>query len=108
MLRRDRLTWLNYASYALFGYFLYTFSASAPLLRDDQGTSSAVAAAHEVSYAVGAVVVGAFGDRVVRRLGRKRVFWTGLFGFGFLGVALYCAAPAPWLSLSAALISGRG
>jgi MFS family permease len=105
-LRRDRLTWLNYGSYAIFGYFIYVFTASVPLLRDDQGTSSTVAGAHGVGYAIGAVLAGAFGDRVVLRLGRRLVLWGGLVGFGVVGVVLFCAAPGPWLSIPGAFVAG--
>ncbi|MFI5101518.1 MAG: hypothetical protein ACHQE5_13550, partial [Actinomycetes bacterium] len=65
-LDRDRVTWMSYAFLAIFGYFLYGFGPSVPLLRDELGVSHAVGALHATAMALGAVVGGLAGERVVR------------------------------------------
>ena len=58
-LTRDRTTWLIYAQLGLWGFFLYGFGPVVPLLRDEQGTSAAVASLHSTAIAVGALLGGA-------------------------------------------------
>ncbi len=103
---RDRSTWLHYTAFAVFGYFIYVFGASVSLLRDDHGTSATIAGMHGVCYAIGAVTVGVFGDRVVRLLGRKRVLWSSLFGLGVVSAVLLGVASGPLLSLLSAMLAG--
>ncbi|MEH1097591.1 MFS transporter [Micromonospora sp. CPCC 205561] len=86
-LTRDRLTWLTYAQLGLWGFFLYGFGPVVPLLRDEQGTSAAVAGLHSTGIAVGALAGGALFAPLARRFGRGRAIWTGLTGVA-LGVAV--------------------
>ncbi|NED58294.1 MFS transporter, partial [Micromonospora aurantiaca] len=69
-LTRDRITWLTYAQLGLWGFFLYGFGPVVPLLRDEQGTSAAVAGLHSTGIAVGALAGGALFAPAARRLGR--------------------------------------
>ena len=91
-----------YSLLAIFGYFLYGFGPSVPLLRDDLGVSRAVGALHATAMSVGAVTGGLIGERVVAAIGRRGSLWagTGLLCVGvvglcavrFLGVTLVAAA----------------
>ncbi|MFI0792810.1 MFS transporter [Micromonospora rubida] len=85
-LTRDRATWLAYSQLALWGFFLYGFGPVVPLLRDEQGTSAAVAGLHSTAIAVGALLGGALFAPVARRIGRDRAAWLGLAGVA-VGVA---------------------
>ncbi|MER5700745.1 MFS transporter [Micromonospora sp. NPDC002296] len=85
-LTHDRTTWLAYAQLALWGFFLYGFGPVVPLLRDEQGTSAAVAGLHSTAIAVGALLGGALFAPVARRIGRGRAAWVGLAGVA-VGVA---------------------
>ncbi|WP_405103402.1 MFS transporter [Micromonospora sp. NBC_01412] len=85
-LTRDRATWLAYSQLALWGFFLYGFGPVVPLLRDEQGTSAAVAGLHSTAIAVGALLGGALFAPVARRIGRGRAAWLGLAGVA-VGVA---------------------
>jgi len=70
-LERDRLTWLTYLQLGCYGYFLYGFGPSLSLLRDEQGTSRAVAGLHGTALAVGslcAALLAASADLVVADL----------------------------------------
>ncbi|MEU4779811.1 MFS transporter [Micromonospora sp. NPDC023633] len=95
-LTRDRLTWLTYAQLGLWGFFLYGFGPVVPLLRDEQGTSAAVAGLHSTGIAVGALAGGALFAPLARRLGRGRAIWTGLAGVaaGVAALGLVRALPA--------------
>ncbi|MET7297425.1 MFS transporter [Embleya sp. NPDC005575] len=104
---RDRATWLLYLHMAAFGYFLYCFGPSVTLLGDDLGVSNAVAALHSTAYAAAGVLIALLGDRPMRRFGRGRTLWAGC-GLLSAGVLAYCAAGAPAVSLSAALLCGFG
>ena len=85
----DRPTWLSYLQLGAWGFFLYGFGPVVPLLRDEQGTSAAVAGLHSTGIAVGALLGGLVSPGLTRRLGRDRVVWAGLTGVG-LGVVLLC------------------
>ena len=95
-LRHDRITWLAYAQLGLWGFFLYGFGPVVPLLRDEQGTSAAVAGLHSTALAAGALVGGALFAPVARRLGRSPTIWLGLSGVaaGVTGLALLRPLPA--------------
>ncbi|MFF3866869.1 MFS transporter [Micromonospora sp. NPDC001898] len=79
-LTHDRTTWLAYSQLALWGFFVYGFGPVVPLLRDEQGTSAAVAGLHSTAIAVGALLGGALFAPVARRIGRSRAAWLGLAG----------------------------
>lgn len=95
-LTRDRLTWLTYAQLGLWGFFLYGFGPVVPLLRDEQGTSAAVAGLHSTGIAVGALAGGALFAPLARRLGRGRAIWVGLAGVaaGVAALGVVRALPA--------------
>lgn len=88
---RDLPTWLIYLQLALWGYFNYGFGPVVPLLRDEQGTSAAMAGLHSTAIAAGAVAGGALYPVLSRRYGRGPVLWAcqaviaaGVLGFVFL------------------------
>ncbi|MFN8147693.1 MAG: MFS transporter [Candidatus Nanopelagicales bacterium] len=87
---RDRSTWITYVQVGLFGYFLYSFGPSIALLRDESGTSRAVASLHGTAMAVGSVAVGLAAPYVVRGIGRGRMMRTGSLLVA-VGLALYVA-----------------
>jgi fucose permease len=87
---RDRSTWITYVQVGLFGYFLYSFGPSIALLRDESGTSRAVASLHGTAMAIGSVAVGLAAPYVVRGIGRGRMMRTGSVLVA-IGLALYVA-----------------
>lgn len=102
---RDRLTWLVYGLMAVYGYFVYGFGPSVPLLRDDQDVSRAVSGLHGTALALGAVVAGLTSAGLVARFGRGPVLRLGLAGLA-AGVVVYTATAALPLTLLGALIAG--
>jgi MFS family permease len=104
----DRITWLIYAQLGVWGFFLYGFGPIVPLLRDEQGTTAAVASLHSTGLAVGAVLGGLLFPALTRRLGRGRVSWLALAGAA-AGVAALCALrPLPATLAAAVVISTFG
>lgn len=107
-LTHDRTTWLTYAQLGLWGFFLYGFGPVVPLLRDEQGTSAAVAGLHSTGIAVGAVAGGALFAPVARRLGRGPAIWLGLAGVAASVAALGLLHPLPATIAAVALIATFG
>ena len=104
-LTRDRLTWVVYACLAVYGFFIYSFGPTVPLLREDQGTSRAVSGLHGTALAVGAVVSGLLFARLSERIGRGRLLSGGLIGVS-VGLVVYTAGNTLALTLLGALICG--
>ena len=107
-LTRDRITWLTYAQLGLWGFFLYGFGPVVPLLRDEQGTSAAVAGLHSTGIAVGALAGGALFAPVARRLGRGPAIWLGLGGVAAGVTALGLLRPLPATLAAVAVIATFG
>ena len=47
---RDRPTWIAYVQLAFWAWFLYAFGATQALLRDEQGTTRAIASLHGTAW----------------------------------------------------------
>ncbi|MFI5833788.1 MFS transporter [Micromonospora sp. NPDC051300] len=107
-LTRDRTTWLTYAQLGLWGFFLYGFGPVVPLLRDEQGTSAAVAGLHSTGIAVGALAGGALFAPVARRLGRGAAVWLGLAGVAVGVTALGLLRPLPATIAAVAVVATFG
>ncbi|RLQ05046.1 MFS transporter [Micromonospora sp. BL1] len=107
-LTRDRITWLTYAQLGLWGFFLYGFGPVVPLLRDEQGTSAAVAGLHSTGIAVGALAGGALFAPAARRLGRGPAIWLGLAGVAAGVAALGLLRPLPATLAAVAVIATFG
>ena len=102
---RHSLTW---ATYALVGYFAYLETVLGPLmpfLRAEHGFSYTVASLHFSAFALGAVPVGFFGDRVAGRWGRRASLWGGGAGMA-AGAALLAASPLTPGTVLGALLMG--
>ncbi|WBC13970.1 MFS transporter [Micromonospora sp. WMMA1998] len=107
-LTRDRTTRLTYAQLGLWGFFLYGFGPVVPLLRDEQGTSAAVAGLHSTGIAVGALAGGALFAPVARRYGRGPAIWLGLAGVAAGVTALGLLHPLPATIAAVAVVATFG
>jgi fucose permease len=105
--RRDRSTWLTYAQVGLFGFYLYSFGPTIALLRDETGTTRAVASLHGTAMAVGAIAIGLAAPYVVRRTGRGRMMRLGSVLVAS-GLCVYVAGGSLALTLTGALIASAG
>ena len=106
-LTRDRLTWLVYLQLGVFGYFLYGFGPTVPLLREEQDISRTLSGLHGTALAFGALGAGLLTAAIVRRWGRATALWGGLAVL-CLGVVVYVSTTALPLTLLGALLGSLG
>jgi MFS family permease len=102
---RHPLTW---ATYALVGYFAYLETVLGPLmpfLRAEHGFSYTVASLHFSAFALGAVPVGFFGERVAELWGRRASLWGGGAGMA-VGTLVLAASPVTPGTVFGALLMG--
>ena len=105
--RHDHATLVTYAQLGIYGWFLYGFGPSVPLLRDEQGLSSSVAALHGTLFAVGTISIGLLGPRLSARLGRGGSLRLGSACLAF-GLAVFSSGLPLAITLIGALFSGLG
>jgi fucose permease len=104
-MHRGPVTWFAYLS---LGYFTYLVSIQGniiPFLQADLGLSYTEVSLHPSAIAVGMILVGLFGDRLVRPLGRRLMLTVSAFGCAG-GAILLCLASAAWVSVGACLAIG--
>src|SRR4051812_14218644 len=92
----------------MLGFYNYLLSGLGPLmpsLREELGLSYSVASLHFSAFAIGMILAGLVGDRIVRHWGRKRVFWTGAAGLVAGAVAL-TLFHTPILTIGSVLLMG--
>ncbi len=89
---RDRRTWAAYLLLGLFAYLETVLGPVMPFLREELGLSYAVASLHFSAFAIGAIISGLTGERVVRRIGRAAALWGGIAGMS-AGALLVAFSP---------------
>jgi len=107
LLVRDRLTWMVYLQLATFGYFLYAFTPSITLLRDEERTSKAISALHGTGFAVGAIAVGLLAPRLVGRFGRGRMMWAALATM-CVGIGIFVSCEIVAITILGSIVAGFG
>lgn len=105
--RRDRLTLTLYGSFVMWGWFLYSFSPSVPLLAADLGVSRALAGLHGTALAVGAVVAAVLNPPFVRRAGRRVAVVVGVLLVA-VGVTALLLGPSLSWTLGAMVLLAVG
>lgn len=93
---RDRLTVGLYTPFAVWGWLLYSFNPSVPLLADELGITAAQAGLHGTAMAVGGLVAAPLTPRAVRGLGRRGAVVAAavLVAVGVVGLLL--GPTLPW------------
>ena len=103
---RDGLTKLSYGQLALWAWFMYAFGATVALLRDDQGTSRALAGVHGSALAVSGILAGLIASRLIHGIGRGRTLRWASIGV-IIGVGIYSWPGAVYpVSLAGAFVAG--
>lgn len=105
MLERDAVTRLTYLMLGLWGFLLYALGPALPALREDLDVSRATVSLHTTFVALGAIAVGAVGDRIVQRLGRRRAFWAAC-AFVAAGTLLLAAGSVLAVTLAGSAVLG--
>ncbi|HCT77189.1 MAG TPA: MFS transporter [Micromonosporaceae bacterium] len=103
---RTPLTWLIYVQLGLYAYFLYGFGPIVGFLRDEQGTSNALASLHSTGLAVGAMAGGALFPLLSRAFGRGRVMWGSLAGIALAVLGFVVLPPMYPVTLSLTALIG--
>ena len=102
---RDPATWM---SYGLVGYFAFMETVLGPImpfLRRELDLGYTAASLHFSAFALGAVLLGFFGDRVVGRWGRRAAMWGGAAGMA-AGAVLLISSPSVFGTVPAAFAMG--
>jgi fucose permease len=104
-MRRDAATWYGYLLLGFFTYLLNIQGNILPYLRAELELGYRAAALHSSAIALGMILIGLQGERVIRRLGRARGLAFGSFGAALAAVGL-CLAPAAWARIAACFVLG--
>ena len=102
---RGRATWVLYLLLALFAYLETLMGPAMPVIRSQLHLSYTVASLHFSAFALGGIVAGAVGERVVHRTGRNLALWGGMGGMA-VGIAIMAASPSVSGTLLGALLAG--
>jgi MFS family permease len=96
-----------YGCYAVWGWLLYSFNPSVPLLADDLRISDAQAGLHGTAMAAGGLVAAFLAPRAVLWWGRRAAI-VGACGLVAVGVTGLVAGPSLAWTLSAMLVLAVG
>ncbi len=105
--QRDRLTLTLDGTFVTWGWFLYAFTPTVPLIADEQGISFALAGLHGTAMAVGSVVSGFVTPWISRRYGRHVQFQAGTLGI-LLGIVALVSGTALVATLPACFLMSLG
>jgi fucose permease len=95
-------------TYGLVGFFAFMETVLGPImpfLRRELDLGYAAASLHFSAFALGAVLLGFFGDRIVGRWGRRAALWGGAFGMA-AGALLLILGQSAWGTVPATFAMG--
>lgn len=104
---RDPSTLGLYAPFVVWGWLLYSFNPSVPLLGDELGTTAAQAGLHGTAMAVGGLVAAPLIPRLARRSGRRTALVVASVITAVGVVALLAGSSLPW-TLGGMLVTAVG
>jgi len=102
---RDAVAWY---AYLLLGYYAYVVSLQGnilPFLREELSLSYRDVSLHTSAIALGVILVGCFGERIVGAFGRRRTLVAAMLGSAAALVAL-ALAPVATVSIGACFLFG--
>ena len=102
---RDRFTWMIYLSLGYFAYLQTVPGPTVPFLRDELQMNYTVTGLHLTAFALGMLLIGLVGERVIARFGRYYSFWGGLFGMA-IGAVLIIFTWHPFVSMAGMFVMG--
>ena len=102
---RDPVTWMIYGLIGFFAFMETVLGPLMPFLRRELDLGYTAASLHFSAFALGAVLLGFFGDRLVGRWGRHSAIWGGAFGMA-CGAVLFVSSPSVWGTVSATFVMG--
>lgn len=102
---RDYVTWMTYGLIGFFAFMETVLGPLMPFLRRELDLGYTAASLHFSAFALGAVLLGFFGDRLVGRFGRRVALWGGAFGMA-CGAVLLVSSPSVTGTVSATFAMG--
>jgi fucose permease len=102
---RDSATWMTYGLVGFFAFMETVLGPIMPFLRRELDLGYAAASLHFSAFALGAVLLGFFGDRLVGRWGRRAALWVGAFGVA-AGALFLISSPSAWGTVPATFSMG--
>jgi fucose permease len=105
MFERDAVTWMAYLMLGLWGFLLYALGPALPSLRESLDVSRAAVSLHTTFTAIGAILVGIFGERIICSLGRRTSFWAAAAGIS-AGAVVLASGHHLAITLTGALVFG--
>ena len=102
---RDSATWMTYGLVGFFAYMETVLGPIMPFLRRELDLGYAAASLHFSAFALGAVLLGFFGDRIVGCWGRHAALWGGAFGVA-AGALFLISSPSAWGTVPATFAMG--
>jgi MFS family permease len=104
---RRRVTAAGYVVTGSWCWVLYSYGAVLQLLRAEQGTPRVITGVHSLGLAAGFIITGLLADRLVRRLGRRRLL-VAAFATSAVGVCAFCLPLGPAWTVPSAVVLGTG
>jgi fucose permease len=104
---RDSATWMTYGLVGYFAFMETVLGPIMPFLRTELGLGYTTASLHFSAFALGSVLLGLFGDRLVVRFGRRAALWGGAFGMA-AGAGLLISVPSAFVTVPATFAMGLG
>src|SRR5262245_41273754 len=102
---RDSCTWSGYVLIGEYCFMIAALGPFMPFLREEQHLNYTVSALHFSAWAFGIVLAGAFGHRIIRRLGRNGAIW--ICGAGVpLSALSFILANNPIVTICGAFVGG--
>lgn len=102
---RGPATWYSWLLIGVYIYLLNVQGNVVPFLQEEFALGYRAVSLHSSAIAAGTILVGLFGERLTRRVGRRRALWLGVGGLAG-GAVLLCLAPAPWASIASCFLMG--
>lgn len=105
--KRDQLTWYGYLLYGFWSYVWGLFGPLMPFLRAELHINYAIASLHFSALALGPLIAGIIGYRVITAVGAARVIPMGVTAV-MLGVACVYFGRTPYDTIFGAFLVGCG
>lgn len=102
---RDSATWMTYGLVGYFAFMETVLGPIMPFLRTELDLDYTTASLHFSAFALGSVLLGLLGDRVVARIGRRAALWGGAFGMA-AGAVILISSPTAFGTIPAAFAMG--
>jgi fucose permease len=102
---RDQIAWFSYLMIATYCYCSAALGPLMSFLRAELHLDYTLAAYHFGIWALGVCSAGFFGDKCMKKFGKRRTVWTACVGL-CLGIIVLITATSPIATISGAFICG--